>query len=336
MSEALAEPDQVRKATSATDLDPKRWIALIVIAIAQLMVILDATIVNVAIPRAAADIGISPNDTQWMITAYALPFGALLLLGGRIADFLGRKRMLIVGLIGFALASAIGGAAQAPWMLYSGRALQGVFAALLAPAALSLLTVTFRDPKERAKAFAVFGAIAGGGAAVGLVLGGLLTEYASWQWCFFVNIPVAVIAVFLAVPILRESRISDRTHYDIPGAILGTAGLGALVWGFTRPTVVDPVTGELAGWGSIETIVWLGVAVVLLAAFVLVERAVVQPVAADAGAHQPQPGRRLHRRRPGRRGHVRRVPVPDPVHAAVPELRARCKPDWHSCRSPPV
>ena len=278
MSEALAEPDQVRKTTSATDLDPKRWIALIVIAIAQLMVILDATIVNVAIPRAAADIGISPNDTQWMITAYALPFGALLLLGGRIADFLGRKRMLIVGLVGFALASAIGGAAQAPWMLYSGRALQGVFAALLAPAALSLLTVTFRDPKERAKAFAVFGAIAGGGAAVGLVLGGLLTEYASWQWCFFVNIPVAVIAVFLAVPILRESRISDRTHYDIPGAILGTAGLGALVWGFTRPTVVDPVTGELAGWGSIQTIVWLGVAVVLLAAFVLVERRSSSPL----------------------------------------------------------
>ena len=242
------------------------------------MVILDATIVNVAIPRAAADIGINPADTQWMVTAYALPFGALLLLGGRVADYLGRKRMLMVSLAGFAIASAIGGAAQAPWMLYSGRALQGVFAAMLAPAALSLLTVTFRDPKERAKAFAVFGAIAGGGAAIGLVLGGLLTEYADWRWCFFVNIPVAVIAIALALPILQESRISDRSHYDVPGAVVGTAGLAALVWGFTRPTALVDGSDQMLGWGSWETIGWLGAAVLLLASFVVIERRSSNPL----------------------------------------------------------
>jgi len=282
MSQAVIEPGSGGPAGGVLDAsserDPKRWIALLVIGISQLMVILDATIVNVAIPRAAADIGINPADTQWMVTAYALPFGALLLLGGRVADFLGRKRILMVSLAGFALASAIGGAAQAPWMIYSGRALQGVFAAMLAPAALSLLTVTFRDPKERAKAFAVFGAIAGGGAAVGLVLGGLLTEYADWRWCFFVNIPVAIVAIALAAPILTESRISDRTHYDIPGAVVGTLGLAALVWGFTRPTALVPGTDQMLGWGSWDTIAWLGAAVLLLALFVVIERRSSSPL----------------------------------------------------------
>lgn len=180
---------------SVHELDPKRWIALIVIGIAQLMVILDATIVNIALPKAAAALNIDSSSYQWIVTAYALPFGALLLLGGRIGDYLGRKRVLMVSLAGFAIASAIGGAAQSSEMLFAARALQGVFAAMLAPASLSMLTVTFRDPKERAKAFAVFGAIAGGGAAVGLVLGGLLTEYTSWRWCLLVNIPIAAIAI---------------------------------------------------------------------------------------------------------------------------------------------
>ena len=282
MSQAVIEPGSGSPSAGAYDAppdrDPKRWIALLVIGISQLMIILDATIVNVAIPRAAADIGINPADAQWMVTAYALPFGALLLLGGRVADYLGRKRMLMVSLAGFAIASAIGGAAQAPWMLYSGRALQGVFAAMLAPAALSLLTVTFRDPKERAKAFAVFGAIAGGGAALGLVLGGLLTEYADWRWCFFVNIPVAVIAIALALPILQESRISDRSHYDVPGAVVGTAGLAALVWGFTRPTALVDGTDRMVGWGSWETIGWLAAAVLLLALFVVIERRSSNPL----------------------------------------------------------
>ena len=244
-------------------LDPKRWLALGVIAISQLMVILDATIVNIALPQAQAALGISTADRQWIVTAYALPFGALLLLGGRIADYVGRKRILIIALSGFALASAVGGTAQVGWQLFIARAFQGAFAAMLAPAALSLVTVTFSAAKERAKAFAVFGAIAGGGAAVGLLLGGVLTEYASWRWCLFVNIPIAVIAVLLAIPVLRESKVEGGTHYDIPGAVLATAGLGALVWACTQPAE--------HGWGSPNTLVWLGVSVVLLIGFVLVE-----------------------------------------------------------------
>jgi EmrB/QacA subfamily drug resistance transporter len=244
-------------------LDPKRWLALAVIAVAQLMVILDATIVNIALPQAQLALGISDADRQWMVTAYALPFGALLLLGGRIADYVGRKKILIIALSGFAIASAIGGAAQVGWQLFIARALQGVFAAMLAPAALSLVTVTFHAAKERAKAFAVFGAISGGGAAVGLLLGGVLTEYASWRWCLFVNIPIAIFAVLAAIPVLRESKVEGGTHYDIPGAVLATAGLGTLVWAFTQPAE--------HGWGSINTIGWLAVSIVLLAVFVLVE-----------------------------------------------------------------
>ncbi len=258
-------------------LDPKRWLALVVIGVSQLMVILDATITNVAMPKAAEAIGLQPSDIQWMITAYALPFGALLLLGGRIADYVGRKKVLIIALSGFALASALGGAAHAPWLLFLGRALQGVFGAMLAPAALSLITVTFQLEKERARAFAVFGAIAGGGAAIGLLLGGFLTQYLSWRWCFFVNIPIAVPAALAASRVLRESKTSNRGHYDLPGALLATAGLAALVWGFTRPTketdVLNPITGqpEQLGWAAFETIAWLVAAVVLLAAFVVVE-----------------------------------------------------------------
>ena len=252
--------------SAGDDLDPKRWLALLVIALAQLMVILDATIVNIALPRAAAALAISDANRQWMVTAYALPFGALLLLGGRIADYLGRKRIMMISLVGFAAASALGGAAQAGWMLFTARALQGVFAAMLAPAALSLLTVTFRDPKERAKAFAVFGAIAGGGSAVGLLLGGLLTEYANWRWCLLVNIPIAVLAIVGAVTILKESKNEERgTHYDIPGAILATLGLGLLVWGFTR------AANPTLGWGSWQTISSLIAAVLLLVGFAVWE-----------------------------------------------------------------
>ncbi len=253
----------LEKQESVSDLDPKRWLALAVIGIAQLMVVLDATIVNIALPDAATALHISAADRQWMVTAYALPFGALLLLGGRIADYLGRKRILMISLLGFAAASALGGAAQAGWMLFAARALQGAFAAMLAPAALSLLTVTFREAKERAKAFAVFGAIAGGGAAIGLLLGGLLTEYASWRWCLLVNIPISVIAFLGATAVLKESKNEARgTHYDVPGAVLVTAGLGLLVWGFTR--AADPNLG----WTAWQTLVSLIAAVVLLAGFV--------------------------------------------------------------------
>jgi EmrB/QacA subfamily drug resistance transporter len=266
--------------------DPRRWFALFVIGLSQLMVILDATITNVALPSAIKDINLQPSDLSWIITAYSLPFGALLLLGGRIADYLGRKRVLIYSLIGFAVASVIGGAAHAPWMMFLGRGLQGVFGAALAPAALSLLTVTFTEAKDRAKAFAVFGAIAGGGAAIGLILGGVLTEYldsdavAGWRWCFFVNIPIAVIAAILGVRILRESKSQSRGHYDLPGALTATLGLGALVWGFTRPIQEKEggLPGERVGWGNFETIGWIIAAVLLLALFVFIESRSTNPL----------------------------------------------------------
>ncbi len=277
-AQGAADVDAGRHASSAAatsqqdteQLDPKRWFALAVIGISQLMVILDATIVNIALPQAQAALAISDANRQWMVTAYALPFGALLLLGGRIADYVGRKKILIIALSGFALASAVGGAAQVGWQLFIARALQGAFAAMLAPAALSLITVTFSAAKERAKAFAVFGAIAGGGAAIGLLAGGVLTEYASWRWCLFVNIPVAVLAVFLAVPVLRESKVEGGTHYDIPGALLATAGLGALVWACTQPAE--------HGWGSINTLGWMGVSILLLIGFVVVESRSTSPL----------------------------------------------------------
>ncbi len=252
--------------------DPKRWLALGVIAIAQLMVVLDASIVNIALPRAQNELGISDADRQWVITAYTLAFGGLLLLGGRIADYVGRKRVFLIGLMGFAAASALGGAAQNAMMLFGARALQGAFAALLAPAALSLITVTFTEPRERAKAFGVYGAIAGGGAAIGLILGGVLTEYASWRWCLFVNVPIAIGAALAALPTVHESRADGDRHYDVPGAVLVTGGLVALVYGFTEAAKVG------VGWLAAPTLLTLALAAVLLVAFVLVEARTAHPL----------------------------------------------------------
>ena len=198
-----------------------------------------------------------------MVTAYTLSFGGLLLLGGRIADYVGRKRMFIIGLLGFAGASALGGVALNSAMLFGARALQGAFAALLAPAALSLISVTFTEVKERATAFGVYGAISGGGAAIGLIMGGVLTEYASWRWCLLVNVPIAVVAALAAVPVVRESKAHGNTSYDIPGAVTVTAGLVALVYGFTK--------AASDGWAATATLSFLGIAVVLLAAFVIIE-----------------------------------------------------------------
>ena len=246
----------------AVEKDPKRWLALAVIGFSQLMVILDASIVNIALPTAQRDLGISDADRQWIVTAYKLAFGGLLLLGGRIADYTGRKRTLLIGLGGFAFASALGGIAGSAELLFAARALQGAFGALLAPAALSLITTTFVEPKERARAFGVFGAIAGGGAAIGLVLGGILTEYASWRWCLGVNVPIAIIAILAAIPIVKESKAQGNTKYDVPGAILSTAGLVALVYGFTQAAKPD------VGWSAPSTIAFLVGAVILLAAFV--------------------------------------------------------------------
>jgi EmrB/QacA subfamily drug resistance transporter len=262
--------------------DPKRWRALAVIAVAQLMIILDATIVNIALPTAQRDLGISTADRQWVVTAYTLAFGGLLLLGGRIADYNGRKRTFIIGLIGFAAASAIGGLAPSAGWLFAARGLQGAFAALLAPAALSLITVTFVAPKERARAFGVFGAISGGGAAIGLIAGGVLTEYASWRWCLGVNVPIALIAAAFAVYEVHESKASGDTRYDVLGAVLSTLGLVSLVYGFTEaakakhPT--NPNDTAVQGWTAPLTLIFLAVAVILLVAFVVWEQRTDNPL----------------------------------------------------------
>ncbi|MGI5409193.1 MFS transporter [Streptomyces chartreusis] len=252
-------------------VDPNRWKALAFIAIAQLMVVLDATIVNIALPSAQQDLGISDGNRQWVVTAYALAFGGLLLFGGRIADLWGRKRAFVVGLGGFAAASALGGAATNEAMMFGARALQGAFGALLAPAALSLLAVMFTDAKERAKAFGIYGAIAGGGGAVGLILGGFLTEYLDWRWTFFVNIPFAIVAAAGAWYVIREPEGGrNRSALDIPGVILSTLGLVSLVYGFTR--------AESEGWSDSMTIGMFVASGVLLLAFVLVESRVKAPL----------------------------------------------------------
>ncbi|MFI6879204.1 MFS transporter [Streptomyces sp. NPDC050400] len=251
--------------------DARRWKALVFIALAQLMVVLDATIVNIALPAAQTDLGISDGNKQWVITAYALAFGGLLLFGGRIADLWGRKQTFVTGLLGFALASALGGAAQNEAMMFGARALQGVFGALLAPAALSLLAVMFTDAKERAKAFGIYGAIAGGGGAVGLILGGFLTEYLNWRWTFFVNIPFAIIAAAGAYFVIREPAGGrNRSPLDIPGVVLSTLGLVSLVYGFTR--------AESEGWSDPTTIGMFVASAVLLLAFVAVEARVKHPL----------------------------------------------------------
>ncbi|MGY2080016.1 MFS transporter [Modestobacter sp. SYSU DS0657] len=261
---------------------PKRWLALAVVAVTVLMVILDATIVNIALPAVSTDLDISPASQQWIVTAYTLTFGGFLLLGGRIADFWGRKRTYLVGAAGFAVASALGGFAPNEELLFAARALQGAFGALLAPASLALITVLFTDAKERAKAFAVYGAIAGGGSAVGLLLGGVLTEYADWRWCFWVNVPVAIIAIVAAIPVVPESKAPGETSYDIPGAVLITLGLASFVYGFTRvaeaaQTNADAGSTE-SGWTNGPALTFIAVGVVLVAAFVVLELRVRNPL----------------------------------------------------------
>jgi EmrB/QacA subfamily drug resistance transporter len=264
--------------TPDTEPYAKRWLALAVIAVTVLMVILDATIVNIALPAVSTDLEISAATQQWIVTAYTLTFGGFLLLGGRIADFWGRKRTYLVGAVGFALASALGGLAQNEAMLFGARALQGVFGALLAPASLALMTVLFTDTKERAKAFAVYGAIAGGGSAVGLLLGGVLTEYADWRWCFWVNVPVAVVAVVAAIPIVPESRASGNARYDIPGAVLVTLGLASLVYGFTKVAQASQENPQDNAWANGPALAFIVTGLALVVAFVVVELRVRNPL----------------------------------------------------------
>ncbi|MEJ0014478.1 MAG: MFS transporter [Actinomycetota bacterium] len=251
-------------------LDPNRWRALLVITIASLMIILDASIINLALPSAQKALHISNANRQWVVTAYSLAFGSLLLLGGRIADFVGRKRIFIIGLLGFALASAIGGFSTDQGMLFAMRGLQGAFGALLAPASLSLINVTFTVPKERARAFGVYGAVSGGGAAIGLIMGGLLTEYANWRWCLFVNTPIALLAVALAFPYLHESKAKGNNKYDIPGAVTVTLGLVSLVYGFSQ--------AANNGWANIHTYPYFIIAAFFIAAFFVIEVQVKNPL----------------------------------------------------------
>ena len=243
---------------------------LALLGVAQLMVVLDATIVNIALPSAQRALGFSTDSRQWVVTAYALAFGSLLLLGGKLGDLFGRKWTFIAGLIGFAVASGIGGLAQSFGTLVGARALQGAFGALLAPSALSLLTVTFAGSPDRAKAFGIFGAIAGGGASVGLVLGGVLTQTLSWRWCLYVNLLIAVPTVFVALRLLQNHRPERRPRIDVPGVLLACGGLFALVYGFSN--------AETHSWTDPVTIVALAASVVLLGSFVAVERVRSDPL----------------------------------------------------------
>jgi EmrB/QacA subfamily drug resistance transporter len=258
---------------TSTHTDPhhaRRWLILAILGLAQLMVVLDATIVNIALPSAQADLHFSDESRQWVVTAYALAFGSLLLLGGRIGDLFGRKWVFITGLIGFAVASAIGGAAQSFGMLVGARAAQGVFGAMLAPAALSLLTTTFTDPNERNKAFGIFGAIAGSGAAAGLLLGGVLTEYLSWRWCLYVNLAFAGVAAAGAFTLLTNIAQANKPRLDIPGTLTASAGLFSLVYGFSHAAE--------SSWTDATTVGFLVAGLALLAAFVVIQMRVANPL----------------------------------------------------------
>src|SRR5271168_316889 len=243
--------------------EPNRWAVLGLLGVAQLMVVLDVTIVNIALPSAQKALHFSTDSRQWVITAYALAFGSLLLLGGKLGDLFGRKWTFIVGLVGFAVASAIGGLAQSFTMLVAARALQGAFGAMLAPSALGLLTVTFHGSPDRPKAFGIFSAIAGGGASVGLILGGVLTQTLSWRWCLYVNLLIALPTVLVALRLLQNHPPESRARIDVPGVLLSCGGLFALVFGFSN--------AETHSWTAPLTIVSLAASVVLLVAFVAVE-----------------------------------------------------------------
>jgi EmrB/QacA subfamily drug resistance transporter len=242
----------------------RRWSALALIVTAQFMVILDVAIVNVALPSIKSDLGFSQTGLQWVITAYAILFGGTLLLGGRLADLLGRRRMFVAGLALFASSSLLCGIAWSSSSLVAFRGLQGLGGALLAPAALSLLMTTFAEGRERNRALGIYGAASGSGAAAGVLLGGVITSYLGWSWIFFINVPVAAVAIALTPLLLRESRADlAHRHFDLAGAGTVTAGLMLLVYALTRATT--------DGWGSPVTLGLLGAAAALIAAFVVIE-----------------------------------------------------------------
>jgi EmrB/QacA subfamily drug resistance transporter len=247
------------------------WVVLVLICLAQFMVVLDATIVNVALPSIQKDLHLSQGNLQWIVNAYTLVFGGFLLLGGRAGDLLGRKRLFLIGLVVFTGASLLDGLASSEGMLIGARALQGLGAALISPAALSIIATTFEEGAERARALAVWAAIAIGGSAVGLILGGVLTQYFSWPWIFFVNVPVGVGAFLLSLRLVPESRdVHAQRSYDVGGAVTVTAGLMALVY-----AIVD---AQSAGWGSTRTLGFFATAAVLLAAFIVIELRATAPL----------------------------------------------------------
>ena len=241
----------------------RRWVALALLALAQFVVVLDASIVNVALPSIGEALHFAQDDLSWVVNAYTLTFGGFLLLGGRMADLLGRRRMFIAGLVLFAGASLAGGLAQSDVWLIAARAVQGLGAALLSPAALSLVTTLFEEGAERNKAMGVWGAVAGSGGAAGVLLGGMLTEWAGWEWVLFVNVPIGLAAALLAPRLLPESRNEGARHFDIAGAVTVTAGLSLLVYSL--------VNANSAGWGSTETLSLIALALVLVASFVFIE-----------------------------------------------------------------
>jgi EmrB/QacA subfamily drug resistance transporter len=267
MAQTIPAP---RSAAHAEPAASRRWLVLAMLGVAQLMVVLDATIMNVALPSAQRALGFSDTDRQWVVTAYALSFGSLLLLGGRLGDLFGRRITFMVGLAGFAAASALGGAAGNFAMLANARAAQGVFAALLAPAALGLLTTTFTDPQERSKAFGIFGALAGTGGAIGLLLGGALTTYVSWRWALYINVGFAALALAGAAALLPKVVRDGSVRLDVRGTLTATGGLFSLVYGISH--------AETAGWADVVTLGFLALAAVLLAAFVLIQTRAAHPL----------------------------------------------------------
>ena len=253
-----------------TSSTTNKWLALALLAAAQFVVVLDASIVNVALPSIGADLNFSQDNLSWVVNAYVLVFGGFLMLGGRLADLLGRRRMFIVGLVLFGVASLAGGFAQSEGTLIAARAVQGLGAALLSPAALSLVTVMFAEGAERNKAMGVWGAVAGSGGAVGVLLGGMLTEWAGWEWVLFVNVPIAIAAALFAPRLLPESRNEGKRHFDVAGAFTITAGLSLLVYAL--------VDANNAGWGSTQTLGLIAIALALIGAFYVIERRTKAPL----------------------------------------------------------
>jgi EmrB/QacA subfamily drug resistance transporter len=263
-------PPQELAVSPASHTTDRRWLALALLAAAQFVVVLDASVVNVALPSIGSALDFSQDDLSWVINAYTLAFGGFLLLGGRMADLLGRRRLFMLGLGLFAAASFAGGIAQSSGWLIAARAVQGLGGALLSPAALSLLTTIFAEGKERNTALGVWGAVAGSGGAAGVLLGGVLTEWAGWEWVLFINVPVGLIAAALAPRLLPESRVAGARHFDVAGAVSITAGLSLLVY-----TLVD---ANHAGWTSAQTLGLGAVAVALIAGFVAIERRTRAPL----------------------------------------------------------